>query len=372
MSANDSIKKIDAKKITVATICSHSALQIFLGAKQEGFRTLGICKSDTQRKTYEAFPASCPDEFMKVNDWHDVLDESFQEKLLNRNVVIIPHGSFVEYVGSDNILKKFDVPMFGNKHSLEWESDRKKQREWLEKQSGLKMPKQYTRETLVDGKTCFVKFGGAKGGRGFFTIDSKEQLNDRLNDGVGKGLISKKDSEDITIQEYVLGNRYYHQFFFSPLSKNGWEVLDGKDLLGSLSIMGIDRRDETNVDELHRIHSDAKVAPSYTVVGNIPLVARESQLPKIFDIGERVVRASHNLFDPGIIGPFCLETFCTPDTEYITFEISCRIVAGTNLYPDSSPYTVYSNGDSSMSTGRRIAQEIKLAAETRQLGKILS
>ncbi|HEV2449982.1 MAG TPA: DUF1246 domain-containing protein, partial [Thermoplasmata archaeon] len=28
---------------TIATYCSHSSLQIFHGAKQEGFRTLGIC-----------------------------------------------------------------------------------------------------------------------------------------------------------------------------------------------------------------------------------------------------------------------------------------------------------------------------------------
>jgi len=45
-------------------------------------------------------------------------------------------------------------------------------------------------------------------------------------------------------------------------------------------------------------------------------------------------------------------------------------VAGTNPYLMGSPYTqlIY---DEPMSTGRRIAREIKIALETNQLDKIL-
>ena len=36
----------DYKDIVIATVCSHSSLQIFHGARQEGFRTLGIAIGD--------------------------------------------------------------------------------------------------------------------------------------------------------------------------------------------------------------------------------------------------------------------------------------------------------------------------------------
>src|SRR5512137_2149713 len=99
------------KDVTIATICSHTALQIFAGAKDEGFRTLGICKPEI-RETYEAFPLAEPDVFLEVEEYKDILKPSIQNKLRKENAVIIPHGSFVEYVGAENILDKFSVPLF--------------------------------------------------------------------------------------------------------------------------------------------------------------------------------------------------------------------------------------------------------------------
>ena len=374
---NEISKKYDKNKITIATICSHSALQIFFGAKQEGFRTLGIFTSDLQKKTYEAFQSSAPEEFLKVDNWKGILDQKFQEELIKRNVIIVPHGSFVEYIGSDNLLDKLFVPMFGNRRSLEWEADRKKQREWLEKNAGLEMPKEYTRNEVQQGKLYFVKFGGAKGGKGFFKIRSADQVDEEIEKLVKLKVLSNADVKSITIQDYIPGSRYYHHFFFSPLVDKGWKINSNDSVLGGVTLMGIDRRDETNIDDLHRTGlnpsemRDIGIMPSYSVAGNTPLIARESQLPKIFDLADKAVRASAKLFPPGITGPFCIETFFTPEMKYITFEISCRIVAGTNLYPSGSPYTVYAHGDAVVSTGRRIVQEIKIAIKTNQLEKII-
>jgi len=374
---SETLEKFDKRKITIATICSHSALQIFLGAKQEGFKTLGIYTTDLQKKTYEAFQFSTPDEFLKINSWKDLVNEEFQKELLTRNVIIVPHGSFVEYVGSDNLLNKFDVPMFGNRKSLEWEADRKKQRKWLEKNAGLEMPKTYSRKELESGKLYFVKFGGAKGGKGFFKIRSTDQLDEEINKLKKLKVISEADIMSITIQDYIPGSRYYHHFFFSPLSNNGWKIYSNGKLLGGATLMGIDRRDETNIDDLHRTGlnpSELKelgIMPSYSVAGNMPLIARESQLPKIFELVDKAIKASVKLFSPGIIGPFCIETIFTPEMRYIIFEASCRIVAGTNLYPAGSPYAIYAFGDAALSTGRRIAQEIKTAVKSNQLEKVI-
>ncbi|HBR10373.1 TPA: 5-formaminoimidazole-4-carboxamide-1-(beta)-D-ribofuranosyl 5'-monophosphate synthetase, partial [Candidatus Acetothermia bacterium] len=45
----------DTEKISIATICSHSSLQIIHGARQEGFRTIGICTKERE-KLYSSFP----------------------------------------------------------------------------------------------------------------------------------------------------------------------------------------------------------------------------------------------------------------------------------------------------------------------------
>lgn len=373
----ETLKNYDKDRLTIATICSHSALQIFFGAKQEGFRTLGICTNDMQKKTYEAFQSSAPDEFLKVNSWKDILDDKVQKELVKRNAIVVPHGSFVEYVGSENLLNKFLVPMFGNRKSLEWESDRNKQREWLGKSAGLEMPKEYDRDEIEQGKLYFVKFGGAKGGKGFFKIRSAQQIDEEIEKMIQTKMLSRADIKSITIQDYIPGSRYYHHFFFSPLSNSGWKIDSDNKLFGGVTLMGIDRRDETNIDDLHRTGLNPSemreigIIPSYSVAGNTPLIARESQLPKIFDLADKAVKASIKLFPPGIVGPFCLETFFTPEMKYITFEISCRIVAGTNLYPTGSPYTAYAYGNVALSTGRRIAQEIKTAIKTNQLEKII-
>ena len=239
------------------------------------------------------------------------------------------------------------------------------------------MPKEFTKNELEEGKLYFVKFGGAKGGKGFFKIRSPEELEKEIEKLVKLNALTKSDIKTITIQDYIPGSRYYHHFFFSPLSQEGWKVKDNGKILGGLMLMGIDRRDETNIDDLHRTGlnpsemRDIGIVPDYTVAGNFPLIARESQLPKIFELADSVVKTSVKLFPPGIVGSFCLETFFTPEMKYITFEISCRIVAGTNLYPDRSPYTVYAYGDSAISTGRRIAREINNAIKTNQLEKII-
>lgn len=94
-------------------------------------------------------------------------------------------------------------------------------------------------------------------------------------------------------------------------------------------------------------------------------------LPDLFDMGEAVIKASRELHPQGLFGPFCLETVVTPDLDIVVFEISARIVAGTNPYINGSPYTDLRYNEP-MSTGRRVAREIKQAIKTKQLDKVLN
>ena len=342
----------DKKNLTIATVCSHSSLQIFNGARKEGFKTLGISVGK-RKKIYDAFPLGKPDEFFTVDSYKDII--KYAGEIREKNAIIIPHGSFVEYLGAKNFLT-LNLPTFGNRKVLLWESDRKKEKQWL-KSAGLTMPKQIKDPKDINSPVI-VKYHGAKGGKGFFIAKTYEEFLKRV----------EKD-KPYFIQEFVMGTRYYLHYFYSPIQENAYKLSKG-----SLQLLSMDRRDETTIDEVQRLGSIAEleelgIHPTFVVTGNIPIVMRESLLPKVFEMGEAVVEKSLELFG-GIIGSFCLETVVTEDLEFKVFEISARIVAGTNPYISGSPYSELIQLD--LSTGRRIAQEIKYANKKNVLDKILS
>ena len=336
---------------TVTTLCSHSSLQIFHGARAEGFPTLGLAVG-TPHRFYDAFPLARPDRFLSVPRVKDL--SGAVDRLRAEGAVLIPHGSFVEYLGPE-AFAALDVPVFGNRAVLGWESDRRKEREWLES-AGVSMPKRFDDPSEVDGPVI-VKYYGAKGGKGFFLAKNREALGDFHPTG------------PYVIQEYVLGTRYYMHFFYSPLSDRGYRVGHG-----SLELLGMDRRDEANIDELYKLGAQeellkAGIRPTFVVTGNVPVVLRESLLPKAFDVGARIIERSIDLFG-GMVGPFCVEGIMTEELEFKVFEISTRIVAGTNLFISGSPYSdLLAPG---LSTGRRIAQELKRAQHEGRLAEVLS
>ncbi|WP_214043884.1 formate--phosphoribosylaminoimidazolecarboxamide ligase [Methanomethylovorans sp.] len=345
------VETYDLDNLAIATVCSHSSLQIFDGARKEGFKTIGICVKRPP-KFYDAFPKAKPDDFIVVDNYQAI--PSIAEQLVQKNAIVVPHGSFVEYLGTEKFIE-LSVPTFGNRNVLEWESDRNKEREWLEG-AGIHMPKLVKPEEI--NGPVMVKYYGAKGGRGFFVAKNYQEFLDNI-----------EKTQKYSIQEFIVGTRYYLHFFYSPLKTEGYTLSTGV-----LEMLSMDRRVESNADEIFRLGSpreleDAGIHPTYVVTGNVPLVARESLLPLIFELGEKVVEQSLKLFG-GMIGPFCLETVFTDKLEIKVFEISARIVAGTNLYPAGSPYSDFI--EPGLSTGKRIAQEIFLARKLKQLDKILS
>ncbi len=331
------------KKYTIATLGSHSALQILKGAKDEGFDTL-VIHTPKQEALYKRFDFI--DGFIEILSFDKL--PSVEKKLKEKNIILIPHGSFVAYLGVEGN-REVKLPYFGNKQVLDWEANRAKQRIWLGK-SGLQLPREFTSEKKEF--PVIVKSYGAAGGKGYFFAKNQQDLDKKFK---------RFGSAKYVIQEYIVGVPLYIHYFYSPLTKK-------------LEILGMDRRYETNVDGIGRIPAgdqDASLEPSFVVVGNSPLVLRESMLSEAFTMGEDVVAASQQIIDKrGLFGPFCLETIITPDQKFYCIEISCRIVAGTNLYIDGSSYSAL-HFHESMSMGRRIAWEIKLAIKQNKLFKVL-
>ena len=337
---------VNSKDFVIATLGSHSALQILKGARDEGMRNLVICKG--REKPYQSYDVA--DEIITIDDWSD-WNEALEEELIKRNAIVIPHGSFIAYMGHERVSKMKSM-YYGTKEILKWESDRGLERQWLEK-SGIKLPRIFEKPEDID-KPVIVKFHGASGGFGYFIAKTPEQFYEVKNR-------KYPDQNDFAIQEYIVGVPLYVHYFYSPVT-------------GELEIMSFDKRYESNADSIGRIKAEdqlaANIHTSYTIVGNIPVVVRESLLPQFFEMGERVVEQSKNLCGRGLFGPFCLETIVTRKLEVYVFEISARIVAGTNPFVEGSPYTALKY-DVPMSTGRRIARDFREAIEAGKLDEVL-
>ena len=334
----------------VATLGSHSALQILKGAHDEGLANLVVATRRSARlyRRYEFV-----DEVVELNDYGEF--GAFQAELARRDAVIVPHGSFVAYLGAEANLAMLPAS-YGPRRVLQWEGDRDLQRRWLT-HAAIPQPREFATPEAIDSWPVLVKRHGAAGGKGYFLARSRAALDSQL---------AALGDEPVTIQEYVIGVTLYVHYFQS--------VIDNR-----LEILSMDRRYETNADGLGRLPHGTqmalseldRLAPSYVVVGNSPLVLRESMLETAYEMGERVVDAARELIDPrGLWGPFCLETIITPDLAFHIIEISCRIVAGTNLFVDGSPYAALFF-DEPMSTGRRISRELRLAAEAGRLEELL-
>lgn len=351
------IHKYNLRELSIGTIGSHSALNIFKGAKEEGFRTVCICK-EKDLIVYKKFRLA--DEIIVVEDYAELLSDKVQEKLRALNTIVVPHGSFTAYLSTGQLINDFYVPMFGNRRLLQWEASREKQEKWLRK-AGLKIPRTFRSPDEINGLTI-AKLPGAKGGKGYFLITSPKAFKRRVEEMINRGLLSHEDVDKIHLQEYILGvNAYPH--YFSSIMNNDVEFL------------GVDKRYESTADAIGRVPAEeqleAGVSPTYTIVGNIPLTLRESLLPELLRMGDNVQKAAKEIAPPGIIGPFCLETVITDKLEIYTFEISARIVAGTNVGIGTSPYAYLKYGER-MYVGRRIAVEIKNAIKEKRIQDIIT
>jgi 5-formaminoimidazole-4-carboxamide-1-(beta)-D-ribofuranosyl 5'-monophosphate synthetase len=226
-------------------------------------------------------------------------------------------------------------------------------------ESKLQVPRAVSSKNEI-GDLCIVKLHGAAGGKGYFLTSDQNGFEEGFHKLLNDNVVT--DENELYIQEYVKGVPVFLHFFYSPISED-------------IEFMGVDRRYESDIDGISRIPSkhqlNVPTEPTYNVIGNIPLVLRESLLDGVYQMGENFVQASERLVPPGIPGPFCLEGVYTKDAKFITFEFSARIVAGTNLYVSGSQYSefLFQNG---MRMGRRMALEIKNAISKRKLDRVLT
>lgn len=336
---------------SIATLGSHCALQVLKGAKDEGFKTMLVCEK--KRETlYRRFKFI--DELILVDSFLDILDNKYASILEKNKSILIPHGTLISQMSTEQI-ESIKIPIFGNKWILKWESDRTL-KEKLMLEAKLDVPKSIPNPKDIK-RLSIAKRYGAAGGKGYFLTSSEADYAKKRDRLISMGLI--KGDGDLYLQEYVMGVLAYLQYFYSPLNEE-------------LEFFGVDKRHESDIEGLARIpahQQDADYVSSFNVIGNSPMVLRESLLQDVYEMGQRFVEASKKLVTPGMNGPFCIEGVYDQDGKFWSFEFSARIVAGTNIYMEGSPYSTLLY-DVPMSMGRRIALEVKNAEKAKKIDKI--
>ncbi|MGI0131522.1 MAG: formate--phosphoribosylaminoimidazolecarboxamide ligase family protein [Thermoplasmata archaeon] len=366
---------------TLAAVGSHSALDICDGALSEGFATL-VLAQDGRASTYSRYfrthrdhdgrvERGCVDEVWSYPRFADLAQPDAQARLREARVLVVPNRALSSYVPLEVLEDEFRVPLVGSRHLLRLEERTERENYYtVLEAAGIPTPTRVGSPDAIDG-LCIVKLPHAthRLERGFFTVASPAEYAAKSARLVGDGTIRPEDLARARIERYVIGPVFNFNFFFSPLAPRS----DGLELLG------VDERRESSLDGLVRLPAAQQLelphggaAPRYTVVGHGTLTVRESILEEVFRLGEAFVDAARARSPPGIIGPFCLQTCLDEDGHPWVFDVAVRIGGGTNIHLALGHPYGNALHRSPMSSGRRIALEVRRAIETDRLREIVT
>jgi 5-formaminoimidazole-4-carboxamide-1-(beta)-D-ribofuranosyl 5'-monophosphate synthetase len=380
-SVHQLLKDYDYEKIKIGVLASHSALDVCDGAVEEGFRTVAFCQRGRE-KTYSVYFKAqrdaggrvlrgVVDEAVVYERFDEILKPENQQALLEDNILFVPNRSFTSYCGIDAVEDDFNVPLVGSRNLLRSE-ERGGERDyyWLLDKAGLPYPERLRGPEEID-ELVIVKLPHAVKTleRGFFTAASYKEYVDKSESLIKQGVITRDALERARIERYIIGPVFNLDFFYSPLEESG----------SPIELLGVDWRFETSLDGHVRLPAPqqmtlppAQITPEYTVCGHNTATLRESLLEEAFRLAEDYVAATKKYYEPGIIGPFCLQTCVDKDLNFYIYDVAPRIGGGTNVHVSvGHPYgnTLWRKP---MSTGRRLAMEIRRAIDLQQLEKIIT
>jgi 5-formaminoimidazole-4-carboxamide-1-(beta)-D-ribofuranosyl 5'-monophosphate synthetase len=261
-----------------------------------------------------------------------------------------------------------------------------------------------------------------------FAADSYD-LEEKVEREVRAGNLSREALENGRVEQIVLGPHANFNFFFSPLdAKSDWG--DAEDWFSKLynvnmeearlclsnQFLSIDERRETILDGIKRLPTDVqrkiRRVPSFEVTAHAILSLRESLLKDVHRYADRFMLACREHSPPGIIGAWCLQTLITWDrvskyelkptfkldytsgteakssVDYglydapeardpymhipVTQDVALRHGGGTNVHMGLGSQYANAKYKKPMSTGDRIALEIRRALNTGQLQELVS
>lgn len=362
MNTKKLISEYDTGNLRIGVLASHSALEIAHGAKQEGFETVAVCQKGRD-KTYTKHYRNLFDHTIILEKFADIIRKENVGELRDLSTVFVPNRSFSVYVGYNEIEEKFAVPIMGNRYMLKTEErNNPRNQYYLLRKAKIPTPKTFKSPEEIDRLTIVkVSEKKRKIERAFFYASSPEEFNKEAEKRIEKGMITRESLEEAVIEEYVLGAKFNANLFWSPLT-------DEVDLLG------FDRRIQTNLDGVLDLPANEQlelnIATQNVEIGHMGVTMRESQIEKIFEVGERFIETCKKEYPPGIIGLFGLQGAVTKELEFYVFDVSPRS-PGCPCVEPTSPYMKYKYG-MEVGPGRRVAMEIKRAVKEDRLEEIVT
>lgn len=379
--AREWVATYDRKGLRLGVTGSHSALDVCDGAADEKIPNV-VFTEKGRDETYAKYQRSlvdergrrvrgCVDQVVRLAKFSQQLEARHQKWMRAHNILYVPNRSFTSYCSVEAIESRFEVPILGSRNMLRMEEREEKDNYYtLLKKAGLASPEEI-RDPKEIRELAIVKLHHAKKKleRGFFTCASHREFLEKSRRLIQQGVITKDDLGHARIERYIIGPVFNCNFFYSPLTTGA----------PKLELLGVDWRFESSLDGHVRIPASQQVTlpesqqiPEMTVVGHNTATIRESLLDKVYAMGEKFVAASQKHYKPGIIGPFCLQTVVDKDMKFFIYDVAPRIGGGTNVHVAvGHPYGNMLWREP-MSTGRRIAREVKRAVEMDRLERIVT
>uniref|UniRef100_A0A7C3YFQ7 Formate--phosphoribosylaminoimidazolecarboxamide ligase family protein n=1 Tax=Geoglobus ahangari TaxID=113653 RepID=A0A7C3YFQ7_9EURY len=324
------------KTVTIGIFGSHSAKEIGMAAKAFGLKTVIVVQKGRD-KLYTKYNRHLYDEIIVLEKFRDLVNEEVQETLREMNTIFIPNRSFAVYVGYDNIEKKFEVPIYGNRFLLRAEErDFEKGQYYLLEKAGLRYPKEFKSPEEID-RLVVVKVQQAKNPleRAFFYAVSPEDYYQQAEKLIKEGAITEEGLKKARIEEYVLGARFNANFHSYAL----------KDVFGNFDFVGFSDRRQVNLQGFLNLPARDQLKINVPVkneeIGHFGVTMRESKQEMVYEAGEKFIEVCAKEYPPGIIGMFGLQGAVAyspeDDTklEFVIFDVSMRVPGDPCIGPTS-------------------------------------
>ena len=375
------LEKYNLDDAKIGVLASHSALDTCEGAVTEGFRTVAVCQKGrdaafsryfrAQRDSDGNLRRGVVDDTIMLDRFGDIMRPEVQQDIMSRNALFVPNRSFTSYNPIDAVEDDFAVPLVGSRNLLRSE-ERGEERDyyWLLEQAGMPFPQKVEKPEDIDGLTIIKGHHKVKKlERGFFTAKDYDQFVQKSEELIAQDVLEPDFLQHARMEKYIIGPVFNLDFFYDPLEEKGEKV----------ELLGVDWRFESSLDGYVRLPAKQQVEleedgiiPEYTVCGHNSATMRESLLDKAFELAEKYVAATKKFYDPGIIGPFCLQTCIDKDLKFHIYDVAPRIGGGTNVHMSvGHPYgnTLWRTN---MSSGRRLSKMVREAIEQERVDEIVT
>ncbi len=317
------------RKPTIGMLGSHSAEEIGVAAKSNGFSTVVVCQKGRE-KFYDHYNKHLYDEVIILDNFGDLIHDENQEKLKELDVLWIPNRSFSVYVGYDQIENEFQLPIYGNRKILRVEERGfPRDQYWLLEESGIRIPKSYQPDEIDTLVIVKVQQKNRPLERAFFYAYNPEDYQQNATKLLTSGIIDEDDLKNAIIEEFIVAPRFNANF----------QAYGIEDKFGSLDFVGFDDRIQTNLTGLLNLPAEEQlklnIVPMNEEIGHKGVTMRESKKPLVYQAAENLLQGVKKHFPPKMIGLFSLQGAITEDSEFIVFDLSPRVPGAPCVGPTS-------------------------------------